>query len=172
MGLVLVVLAVKVFGFDVVPDPVGWVLVILGVERLRELPHAGTVVLLAGIALLVSALLWVPGVTDALSDADDSLVWAASLPQVAAVALLCASLASLAEATGDRGARAWLRTGRTCAVVTGVLPVLVYSGATGGEAPMLLAGVATMVLVVVLLFRYAARPWACPQPDQAPADRP
>lgn len=169
MGLVVVALTARVGGYDLLPDPVGWLLVLDGVRRLPALPWAGTVRFLGGLALVVSVALWFPAVTDALADTDASLEWAASLPQIAAVGAVCAALARVAEEAADRGARAWLRTACTLVVLTGVVPVVVLAAVPGAIGPMLALGLVTIVLVIVLLFRYAGRPWAAPAVDQTTA---
>lgn len=166
MGLVIVALAARVNGFDLLADPLGWLLVLYGVRRLPPLPWGGTVPFLCGVALVASVVLWFPRVTDALADTDASLEWAASLPQIAAVTATCAALARLAEHAADRRARAWLRTATTLAVLTAVVPVVVLAAEPGAAGLMLALGLLTIVLVIVLLFRYAARPWALAEVDQ------
>lgn len=169
MGLVIVALAARVNGFDLLPDPAGWLLVLYGVRRLPALPWAGTVRFLCVLALVVSVALWFPAVTDALADTDASLEWAASLPQITAVGTLCAALARVAEDAADRGARAWLRTACTLVVLTGVVPVVALAAEPGAIGLMLALGLVTIVVVIVLLFRYAGRPWAAPEVDQTTA---
>ncbi|MGY2701162.1 hypothetical protein [Nocardioides sp. HB32] len=166
MGLVIVALVARLDGYDLLPDPVGWALVLHGVRRLPNLPWPGAVRFLCWLALVVSVFLWFPAVPDALADTDASLEWAGSLPQVAAVGTVCAALARLAEEAGDRRARAWLRTACTLVVLTGIAPAVVLAAEPGAVGAMLTLGVVTIVLVIVLLFRYAARPWAVPPVDQ------
>jgi hypothetical protein len=62
----------------------------------------------------------------------------------------------------DRRAAGWLRTGCALAVVAGVLPVVVSTTAPGLLVMELLLALLALVLVIVLLFRYASRPWAVP----------
>lgn len=170
MGLVVVALTAQVDGFDLLANPAGWALVLLGLHRLPRLPRRTTALRLAALALAVSVVLWFPTVVDALADTDQSLVWAADLPQVAAIAVTCLGLAGLAEDAGDRPARAWLRTAATLAVVTGVLPVVVYGALEAATGLMVLLATLTIVLVIVLAFRYAGRPWAGAEPKRtAPA---
>lgn len=160
MGLVVVALTAPVHGFDLLANPLGWALLLHGLVRLPALPWGAAARFLAGLALAVSVVLWYPGVVDALTRADESLVWAADLPQATAVAVLCIGLARLAEDAGDRAARAWLRTAGTLSVATGVLPVVVYGALGTGEALMLVLATLALLLVIVLAFRYAGRPWA------------
>jgi hypothetical protein len=164
MGLVIVALAARAGGVDLLPDPVGWGLVLYGANRLAALPRRSTVVAVVAVALAVSTVLWVPGVDGWLADQDDSLLWAASLPQVAAVAALTAALGGAAGNAGDRGAARWLRWARTLTIVAGVLPVLVLATGTASVGLMLLVGLVALVLAIVLAFRYSGRPWAAPRP--------
>ncbi len=172
MGLVLLALAARVHGeYDLVPDPVGWLLVLHGLRRLPpELAHRPALRTLGVLALVMSVVLWFPSLASAIEDADESLLWVANLPQLAFVALLCHGLAALAG-PADAGATRWLRTAATLTVVAAVLPVLVLgAGASALTAVMVLGSAAVLVLVIVLLFRYADRPWALAPVDQTTAD--
>lgn len=172
MGLLVVALAARVEGYDLVADPLGWLLVLRGVHGLpRTLPWRDTVVFLAGLALAVSVTLWFPALVDGLADADDSLLWAANLPQIAFVAALCAALARVTTDAGDRTAASWLRTGCTLTVAAGLFPIVVYTVEPDLLVPLLLLATVALVLVIVLLFRYASRPWALSEVDQT-APRP
>lgn len=163
MGLLIVALSAQARGVDLLADPVGWLLVLLGVHHYGRLPSAVT--WLAALALVVSGLLWWPGVADTLADQDMSLVWAASVPELAAMATLCAGLARIAGPAGDRRARAWLSTAAVLAVVTALAPLPVLAAERDIDSVLLL-GLVTVVLVIALLFRYSSRPWAVVGVDQ------
>ena len=164
MGLVIIALGAKINGYDLLADPLGWLLVLHGVGLLpTDVPRRETIRAIGVVALLVSVALWFPAVTDALSDTDDSLVWASTLPQIAFVALLCVELAVHADEAGDAKAARWLRTARTLTIAVGVLPIVIYPVEPGLLLPLLLVAVITIVLVIVLLFAYSSRPWALPQ---------
>ena len=167
MGFVIIALSARAGGYDLLPDPLGWLLVLHGLGRLpAELPHRRTLRTLGPLALLISVVLWFPGLADGLEDTDESLLWAANLPQLAFVAVLCRALAALTEGRP----RQWLRTAAALTVVAALLPVVVLgAGASSLLTVMVVGGAAVLVLVIVLLFRYAARPWA--QPD-VPAAQP
>lgn len=172
MGLVIVVLTASFQGYDALPDPVGWVLVIVGVRRLA-VPQRGSLLAAAGLALLVSAAVWLPIVNDRLQAQDPSLSWAANLPQVATAVLLAHALAQQAFLAEDRKARRWLLTTRTLLAVVALLPVLVFGGGLDAleAGTYVLAGLA-MVLLIWLLFSYASRPWASSGvPAATPAER-
>ncbi len=160
----IIALGAKVNGYDLLADPLGWLLVLRGVRLLpADVPRRDTIHAIGIVAALVSVALWFPAVNDALSDTDDSLVWAATLPQIAFVALLCAELAVHADAGGDAKAARWLRTARTLTIAVGVLPIVVYPIEPDLLVPLLLVAVITIVLVIVLLFAYSSRPWALPE---------
>lgn len=162
MGLVVIVLSAPFHGYDALPDPLGWVLVLVGVNALpAALTHRGNLLALAALAGLVSAVLWIPSVHTGLEDADPSLAWAASLPQIAFTVLLCHALAALATESGDARATRWLAFTRTAAIAVGLLPVLVFgAGVDSLELTSYLAAGAVAVLLIWLLFTYSGRPWA------------
>ena len=147
MGLVIVVLVARFHGYDALPDPVGWLLVLLGVRALPPaVPHRDNLLRLAGLAGAVSVVVWFPAVTDALYDADASLAWAANLPEVLFGALLCHALAATADegamgsAGADPKAARWLRLTRTGMLVVAVLPVLVFGARPDGLRDDVLRG--------------------------------
>ncbi|MGB0099575.1 MAG: hypothetical protein WBP61_04770 [Nocardioides sp.] len=159
MGLVFLALVVRVGGeYDVIPDPLGWLLILQGLGRLpAALPHRPALRTLGLVALIMSAVLWFPGLVDGLADADEALLWAATLPQLAFVALLCRALAALADAR----AAAWLRTAAVLTVAAALLPVVVLGGdQLALVGVMVISSALVLILVIVLLFRYANRPWA------------
>jgi hypothetical protein len=169
MGLVIVVLVARFHGYDALPDPVGWLLVLVGVRALpRTVPHRDALLGLGALAGVVSAVVWFPSVTDALYDADASLAWAANLPEVLFGALLCHALATTAEEAGDGRAARRLRLARTALLVVALLPVLVFgAGLSSFEVTSYVAAGLVMVLLICLLFAYAGRPWTAPGADAA-----
>ena len=131
-----------------------------------DLPHRPALRTLGFLALVMSVVLWFPSLADGLENADESLLWAANLPQLAFVALLCRALAELADGPAAR----WLRTAATLTVVAALLPVVVLgAGESALLGVMVGGGAAVLLLVIVLLFRYAARPWAAAPVDQTSA---
>src|SRR6478735_2782626 len=94
MGLVVVVVD-TLGGYDLLPDVLGWALVLWGVAGLpgdrSALRYAAVV------AALTSVLLYPPAVHEPLSSADPSLQWAASLPDLVFALLLARSLQRLAQ---------------------------------------------------------------------------
>ena len=82
MGLVIVALSAPVGdGYDALPDPLGWLLVVLGSRALPDqVPRRRVVVTLAWLAAAASVPLWVPGFSDAAYATHPSLGWALNLP--------------------------------------------------------------------------------------------
>lgn len=162
MGLVVIGLSAPMNGYDALPDPAGWVLVLLGARGLPgDLERRRALIALAALALAVSVPLWVPEVAEALEEAHPSLGWAASLPQLGFAALLCVVLGRRAADAEDRRAAAWAGTAATGFALAGVLPVLVFgAGVDALENPTLAIAVLSLILLVCLLFAWSGRPWA------------
>lgn len=175
LGLLLVALGVQINGFDLLMNPLGWVLVIGASQRITgEETTRASVTTAAVVAFLVSVPLAVPRVTGSVANADPSIAWVLSLPQLAVVLLLARHLTATARAGGDVDAAAWWRWASTGAIVVALAPVIAYP--TGSEELIgltLLLGLAVIVFTLVLLLRHAGRPWAIPTgPVISPADPP
>lgn len=174
MGLLIVALNATFQGYDALPDPLGWLLVLRGTAGLPDdLVRRGVVRALAGLALLVSVPLWFPAVAGELADLDPAIGWALTLPQIGFLVVLADSLGRAAGDAGDTGARAWCRTLSVVFVVVGLLPVLIF-GADLVDLVVPAGTVAVLSLVALIwkLFSWSARPWAAPRshPQQpAPA---
>ena len=174
MGLLIVVMSARFHGFDALADPLGWLLVLLGLRDLpADLAHRSRLRTLAALAGVVSAVLWFPSVTDALYDRDASLGWAANLPQLVFTALLCHVLAARAATASDARAARWLAVSRTGTIVVGLLPVLVFgAGMASLEAPSYLAAGLVAIAVIWQLFAWSGRSWATVQLVDSPASPP
>jgi hypothetical protein len=169
MGLVIVLLTASVSGYDLLADPLGWLLVLVGLSTL-PVPQRGVLQGLAMLSLVVSAVVWFPGARDALNVRDLALAWAAGLPELITLVVLTHALAQTAVLTADRSATAWLRTARTLLLVVTVLPAIVLGGGIDSlDTALGLIGSAVLLLVIVLFFRYADRPWAQPADENAMA---
>lgn len=174
MGMVVIALVADAGGYDLLPNPLGWVLVVVGLRMLPRTFELRSVLLgLAVLAGLVAVPLWVPAVVDALDEADESIAWAVNLPQFGCYLLLAHALSLAAGAAGDRAAAGWWR-----GVVLGLgavvaLPVLIFGGGLTGLEPLagFLVGLVPTVMIV-LLFVHAGRPWALGAPADAPAVAP
>lgn len=174
MGFVVVALFARAGGFDLLPDPIGWLLVLGGVRLLPDPVARRPLTGLALLALAVSVPLWVPDVADALGRQDASLAWAADLPGFALTGLLFQQLGLAATAAGDRTAARVCGALVTLTVAVAALPVLVFGagwsdvGSTASTAAELLR-----LATVIALFAYAGRAWTrppMPQPATALPD--
>lgn len=175
MGLVIVALRAPLIGeYDALPDPLGWVLVVLGVRGLpADLHRRHTVVVLAWLAAAVSVPLWFPGFGDAAFAIHPSLAWALTLPQLGFATVLCHSLATSADTAEDHKAASWLRLAMTGFIVAAVLPVIVLGAGAGSLEVTADVGAAVVLVVLIwLLFSYSARSWAVDQPINGPVDGP
>jgi hypothetical protein len=170
MGLVIVALRAEFGGYDALPDPLGWVLVLLGVRALPlDLESRRTLLGLAALAGAVSIPIWLPHVSDALYDTDPALLWAVNLPQLAFGGLLAHVLAHRAADADDTGAATKLRVAVTGFAAVAVMPVLVWGAGVGALAVPAYVG-ATLVLLALIwmLFSWSARPWATAEEEPAP----
>lgn len=147
-GLLLVVLDVRVAGFDVLADWLGWLLALGAVLALRERLGPGPAVA-AAVSLPVAVVGWVPGL---LRIGDPSLAWALSLPQ----AVFCVVLAlRLAVLLPDQGGV--LRAAGVTNAVIALLPVVVLGGGlTPLVGPLAFAAVAAVLWLCFLLVSVAA----------------
>lgn len=157
MGFVIVLVDASFFGYDGLPDPVGWGLVIAGLLTLRgmHLRGADTVLGVAVLCGLVSLATYPPAVGQHLSP---SLGWLLSLPQLAFSILTCSVLAPhAAELSGRFLVLRWVF------VALVVAPVLVLGGGVAAlTVPTAVAAVLADVYFVYLLFRVSKRDFAVP----------
>jgi hypothetical protein len=167
VGLGLVLVALRVGSTDLLPDPAGWLLVLVGVRLLpADLPRRGLLLGLAALALVVSVPLWVPSLADRILAADPALQWAVNLPQLGFVLALAAVLGHRADTAGDRSSRTWWYAVATGTAVAAVLPPVVFgAGVAGLRTPSLVLAGAVLVTAVVLCFVHAGRDWATPAPQ-------
>ena len=168
LGLVVVALVVDGRGWDLLPDPLGWALVLLSTRAL-PVRRRGLLLASAALALLVSAAVWPPGVAERVAATDDSLSWALSLPQAAYAVLLADGLRHAAAGAGDRSRAAWFAATEVLAVLAALLPVPVLAtGAEGLGGLAVLAADLTLVLLVVLALSSARQTWAGGYPRAVP----
>lgn len=169
-GLVVAGVVARVGDLDLLADPVGWALVLIGVRRLAgavELPLRPWLLGVGALALLCSGPLWWPTTSRALHHADPSILWAVGLPEIVFQVLLCAALARLAKVGGDDGAGLGWRICEAGLTVGAIAPALYF-----GAGAHWLAGVASLgqilqLAVIILCFCYAGRAWAGATPRPA-----
>lgn len=164
LGLVVVGLYAKAGSVDLLVDPVGWLLVLVGVRVLADRVDLGFrpwLWLLGGSALVASGVLTVPAARAWLEDADPALGWAVDLPALAFCGLLCHALAGLATAAGRTGAAAWAEWTAIGFAVTALAPVVVIGGDLDGlrDPAGLVTGVAQLSLFLLCL-ACSGRAWA------------
>lgn len=160
MGLLIVL--VRAGTPDLLPDPLGWLLILYGVRRLPpDLPQRTGVLVAGALAGAVSVPLWVPALADRVLTGAESLQWAVNLPQVVFVTLLATALGTRAGEQGDGAARGWWFLVATLSALAGLAPVLVFGGGvTALETPAVVVAGAVLLTAIVLCFVHAARPWA------------
>ena len=165
MGLVVVLLNTPVHGYDLLADPVGWLLVLIGLSAL-PVEQRHQLQTLATLSLVVSVPVWVPSARDALNVTDPALAWAAGIPEVLTMVVLAHATAWAARRAGDLAARRWLLTARTLFVVVLLIPpVVIGAGLDSLVTAAAVFGSLTLLLMIVLLFRYAGRAWARAVPE-------
>lgn len=145
-GLLLVVVDLTLGGWDVLADPVGWVVVLVGLAQLGDVltPALRWV---AVVALVAAVATFPPG----LLTLSPPLAWAVSLPEEAFSAWLAFALAAVLP---DR--ERTLRLLGWCFVVIALTPPVVLGTESVGLV-VLLAGFAVVVTIclIVVLFRAA-----------------
>lgn len=153
MGLIVVVLDIHADDrWDLVPDPLGWALVLYGVLRLRGVVPVAGLLGAAVVATAISLALVDRAVVDRL---EPSTGWLLSLPEVVFDLLLAGVLATVLEASRPDLARRF-RTLRWIFVVLALAPVLLLGGGVAVLlVPLALLAVVTYVYFVYLLFRSA-----------------
>ncbi len=158
MGLVIVFLTARFGGWDALPDPVGWGLVVAGVWSVRRLlPQGDSLLALAALAGAVSVPLVLPSVQRQLSAAGQ---WGLSVPQTVFCLLLCVSLATLAERAGEKVAGRFALL-RTAYVVVLAGPVLVYGGGVDAlTTPVAVLSVLANLALVYYTFAVSRRDYA------------
>ena len=164
IGLVIVFLSARFGGYDALPDPVGWGLVVAGLLPLRtRIPLGGWAVTSAGFAGLVAVPLLLPSLETRLAPSGQ---WAASLPQTLFCVVLCTSLCTLAGRAGDpESVRLGLLRWGFVAVAAG--PVLVYGGGVDAlTAPVAVLAVLANVALVYFLFKLSRRGYGRTEPGR------
>ncbi len=185
LGVLVLALNATVNGYDIYANPVGWLLILAGLTGFAQveppIPRRPLLRNLAVVAFLAACVLWAPATGRWLEDVDPAVAWAANLPQFGFLALLCHCLAEAADASAEartdlqgKVAALWLRTAEVVLVFVMVAPILVlgagwsWLGNTAGTAAGLI-----MLVVMVLAFVYAYRPWssaAAPEADVPSTD--
>lgn len=161
--------------FDPLPDPLGWVLVLIGLHGLgRSLDESrlGLLRVLGVLALGMSIALVVPDVARWFAD-DPSLGWSADIPRFAFFAVLCHQLSQAAlKARHTAGASSFSISALVLIFVLAAPPLAFGAGwevvGTAGET----AAQVVQLALVVLCFVFSGKEWAGAPPVTAEADEP
>ena len=163
--------------YDALPDPVGWLLVLVGVRALRGHLDVDLLTWLAWVALAISVPLWFPQVNHLLvpeynSGIDVSFQWFLSLPQTVFSLVLARTIGRTAELQAPRdrfvAGRYGVLTWAFAALL--VLPAIAYGGGIDALVGPTLIGIGLVnVVFVYYLFRVHRREWlGGPGPLQVP----
>ncbi|MFL6157677.1 MAG: hypothetical protein ACJ72D_16405 [Marmoricola sp.] len=181
MGLVIVFVpanfAIAGHTYDALPDPLGWVLVLVGLKALRPYVDVDVATWCAWVALLVSIPLWLPQVTELLPSIPEhlrtqhqldqatkaaSIAWAFALPQSAMSLLLVRRISEDGIVQEPRdvfvAGRFGVLTWGLIAVI--VLPPIAYGGDVENLITPTLIGIGLVnVVLIYYLFRVHRREW-------------
>ena len=144
MGLVIVFLDIGASGWDWVADPVGWVLVLIGLAALKEvLPSYRGLLVTGWVCLGIALLTWTP---DSVANLGEGFGWVFSLPTLAFCFVLCDAAM---EVTGGTLAPRFDAL-RWAFVAVGALPLLVLG--VGWEWLTIPTAILAVLTNVVLVF--------------------
>ena len=162
----LIVVFVDAGSPDWVADPLGWILVLVGIAAVKDrLTDYGYLQLTGWVCLALSVVTWPP---DAVPALDDTLGWMFSLPTLAFCFLLADSLTDVTEQGLSRRFRAisWLY-----AIVT-VLPLLpLLLGWERLSTPAQVVTVIAQVVLVISLVNASDEDAVLSEEQTAAADR-
>lgn len=158
MGLLIIVLVADFNGWDGLPNPLGWLLVLAGVRAARaHLENSTSLTILTWIALVASVLTYPPAVDENL---DQAATWLLGLPQLAFEVVLCTSLAA---ALGRRGR--WFRTLSVILIAVGLGPAVAIGSDSSTAADVTLAGwILSQLALIWMLFSASGHPETGAQP--------
>jgi hypothetical protein len=164
VGLVVIAIYAKAGDYDLLADPAGWALVLVGLKVLLDrvdIPLTGLLWVAGVLALVFSAALMVPSLHEWFEDADPALGWALDVPALGFCGILCHALVAGARAAKEIGAAAWLQWTAIGFGLSVAAPVVVIGGGVEdlrGPAE-LVTGLSQLALFVLCLL-YAGRTWA------------
>jgi len=156
--------------FDPLPDPLGWVLVLIGLHGLghsldeRSLP---VLRVLGVLALGMSIALVIPDVARWFAD-DPSLGWFADVPRFAFFAVLCHQLSQSALKAKHTAGMTAFSICATVLIFVLVAPPLAFGAGWDGIGPAgEIAAQVVQIALVILCFVFAGREWAGARPPVA-----
>ncbi len=163
--------------FDPLPDPLGWLFILIGLHGLADSlgsARVGILRLLGAAALVISSALVVPAVARWVAT-DPSLGWAADIPRFAFFAVLSYELSAGAVRHKATIAAVGFNLSALALLFVLIAPPVAFGGGvdevgTAGE----IAAEAVQIVLVILFFGYGSRDWAGAPPvepaDPEPAD--
>ncbi|NYJ03558.1 hypothetical protein HNR19_004256 [Nocardioides thalensis] len=174
LAVAVILLETPTLRFDLYANPLGWLLLLLALRTLRDDPpyrFNAALWTLGLLALVTDSVLWFPGPSEWLDDAEPALAWAAGLPRFGCFALLCHRLGSAAVEDSRVAAGLFQWTAVAMAAVM-VGPVLVYGGGIDEVEDVVgtLVPLAQLALIVLSLV-FAGREWAAAR-ETPPGDQP
>ena len=174
VGLVMTVVDLRINGFDLIPDFIGYLIATLTLMRLRELdPSFGWAAAVTGVLTPVSLLSLdrPPGTYSKTGSWGTDLAWYAADTIVGW--LICSGILSAARRRGDLPLAATAANRRVLVVLSGLaigLPFLLRNSSPGAVVAILIV-VAIFVIVVfcllIGLLRQAGRSLTLPEPHGA-----
>ncbi|GAB3853330.1 hypothetical protein GCM10028801_05780 [Nocardioides maradonensis] len=172
-GFLFVAIKVKFGDVDVMVDPLGWVLVLLGLRRLArtvDLPATMALTYLGILALLCSGPLWWPATARSLEAGDPAVLWSVGLGELLFSAVLCHAMATLAQEAKEGAALVWFRICEAGLVVGAVTPPLYFGAHLSWLKGVGDLGAVLQLVVLVLCFVYSGRTWAGAPEKPVPAE--
>ncbi|KAA1415428.1 hypothetical protein F0U44_20765 [Nocardioides humilatus] len=165
-GLILVALGptgAKPDTFDPMPDPLGWLFVLIGLVSLAAVlddARIGILRFLGATAMVFSIALVVPAVARWVAT-DPSLGWTADVPRFSFFAVLCYELSAAALKQKATVAASTFNLSALALLFVLAAPPVAFGGGIEevGNAGEITAEIVQIVLVV-LFFIYGSRPWA------------
>jgi len=162
-GLAVVGVKAVVGSYDILADPMGWLLVLLGVRRLAtavRLPAATALGYLGVLAFLCSIPLWWPSTGDRIQHGDPAALWGIGLAELLFSAVLCHALATLAQRARSTSGVVWFRICEAGIVVCTVAPVLYFAAGQSWLKGVGSFGDTLQLVLLVLCFCYSGKTWA------------
>ena len=166
LGLLMLLILPNYRGWDLLPDWLGWTLVLIGSAVFTRTMTSNRPLLWAAVGAIISAaVLWPPEWNDAINDAPKSVLWAILLPRVAWSVLFC--LACSARAWREPVSSVWWKYLAIMHIAVGVLPILVYGGGmTGLEDTLRTLDLLALICTMALAFWHSGRAWAVTPRDK------
>jgi hypothetical protein len=171
-GLLVVVLDLPLYGWDVLPDVVGYAWIVIGLAGGAAMHLAFVRARAAAAAGIPVAFITGTPLTDGMNGLEYGGVFAGVLVFVTVVHQLATGIHDLAP-EGDQDARPWARGIRVAAPLAGLVQLVGLVGISTALAPIFFLGVLALVIVgivaVVLVNRVNRAGWLAAPATPGPA---